>query len=320
MFQSRVFRAVVLLLFGLLLIGGAWPYVFAKTEQISITDTVRAERFAGEDFVKLSDGYTHYIWSGPETGRVVVFVHGFSSPCFIWQKQADALAAAGYRVLRFDLYGRGHSDRPNVDFDAELYHRQLVELLDSQKVTGPIDIVGLSMGGPITLRFVDREPERVRSFGLIAPAGFGANLPAAVNLLRVPGLADWIIQAFGDRIILGSVETMASDNPAVIQEIHEQYVDQLQYAGYKRALLSTLRHHPMLGLGDLYERVGKSGKPGILFWGDADRVVPYENSEKVRAAIPGIEFHTIKHGSHTPNYEKPGEVNPALLAFLSKQS
>lgn len=318
MLRSRVFQAVALLLLGVLIVGGAWPYVFASTEQIEITDAVRAEQFKGETFAKLSDGYTRYVWSGPENGPVVVLVHGFSSPCFIWSKQAEALAAEGYRVLRYDLFGRGHSDRPAGPYDAELYHRQLVELLDSQGITQPVDIVGLSMGGPITLRFVDREPQRVRRFGLVAPAGFGANLPAAANLLRVPGLAEWVIQAFGDRIILNSVGTMASDNAAVIEEIHTQYVDQLQYAGYKRALLSTLRNHQMLGLGDLFERVGKSGKAGILFWGDNDRVVPYENSEKVRAAIPGIEFHTIKGGSHTPNYENPGEVNPALLAFLKR--
>ncbi len=318
MFRNRVFQAVGLGLLGLLVIAGAWPYVFASTEQIVINEQVRSERFAGEQFAKLSDGYTHYIWNGPESGTVLVLVHGFSSPCFIWAKQAEALAAEGFRVLRYDLFGRGHSDRPAGPYDADLYHRQLVELLDSQGIKQPVDIVGLSMGGPITLRFVDREPGRVRRFGLVAPAGFGANLPAVANLLRIPGLAEWVIQAFGDRIILNSVGTMASDNAQVIQEIHDQYVDQLQYEGYKRALLSTLRHHPMLGLDDLYGRVGKSGKPGILFWGDNDRVVPYVNSEKVRAAIPDIEFHTIKGGSHTPNYENPDAVNPALIAFLKR--
>jgi alpha-beta hydrolase superfamily lysophospholipase len=112
--------------------------VFAKTERIAITDAVRADAFKGESFAKLSDGYTHYVWNGPEAGPVLVFVHGFSSPCFIWEKQAEFFAAQGYRVLRYDLFGRGHSDRPNVDYDADLYHRQLVELLDSQQVTGPV--------------------------------------------------------------------------------------------------------------------------------------------------------------------------------------
>ena len=318
MFSKRRFQAAGLLALGLLALAAAWPYVFAKSERIVITDAVRAEAFKDDTFAKLTDGYTRYIWNGPEAGPVLVFVHGFSSPCFIWEKQAEYFAAQGYRVLRYDLFGRGHSDRPYVDYDADLYHRQLVELLDSQHVTGPVDIVGLSMGGPITMRFVDREPARVRKYGLVAPAGFGASLPPTVHLMRVPGLAEWVMQAFGDKIILGSVTGMAAESPQVVAIMTEHYVDQLQYSGYKRALLSTLRKHAMLGLDDLYTRVGKGGKPGVLFWGDADRVVPYENAAKVRAAIPTIEFHTIPGGSHTPNYETPDAVNGLLLLFLKQ--
>lgn len=313
--RKRFIRAFGLLLLGMLCLGIAWPYVFASTERIVIDETVRAEQFAGENFVKLSDGYTRFAWAGPEDGRVVVFVHGFSSPSFIWERQAEALASAGFRVLRYDLFGRGHSDRPDSDYDAELYHRQLVELLDSQGVTGPIDIVGLSMGGPITLRFVDREPDRVRSFGLIAPAGYGANVPAVANILRVPLLSNWILQAFGDRIILGSIgKAMNGEQDA--NALRAVYADQLRYHGYKRAIHRTLLNHQLLGLNDLFERVGRLEKPSILFWGDNDLVVPYENAEQVQKAIPSIEFHTIPGGSHTPNFESPDQVNGPLIAFL----
>lgn len=303
------------MLLGTACIGMAWPFVFQRSELVGIDDEVRASAFAGETFVRLSDGFTRYEWSGPEDGEVVVLVHGFSSPCFIWQRQASALAQAGYRVLRYDLFGRGHSDRPDATYDAELYHRQLAELLDALKVEEPINIVGLSMGGPITLRFVEREPERVRRFGLIAPAGFGANLPAAGQLLRVPGLAEWIMHAFGDQIILGSIEKAVA-RPDTVAVLYEVYEDQLKYFGYKRALLRTLRNHHLTGLDELFRAVGKIQKPSILFWGEDDQVVPFENAVRVRECIPGIEFHVIPKGSHTPNYENPDEVNGPLLAFL----
>ena len=313
-------KAIVPTLAVLALMLITWPYTLKNTERIPLNDAARAAfKEQGETFVQLSDGWTHYRWNGPLDGSVVVFVHGFSSPMFIWEQQAQALGAAGYRVLRYDLFGRGYSDRPDTAYDADLYDRQLTELLDALHVEGPIDIVGLSMGGPITLRFVDRRPERVRRFGLVAPAGFGANIPAPAQLLRIPGFNDWLMRAIGDRIVLGSIETMASDDPAVTAEFRRQYIEQLRYSGYKRALLSTLLHHDMLNQGPLYERVGALGKPCILFWGDDDKVVPYANSTRVREAIPHIEFHTIPGGSHTPNFERPEIVNPALIAFLQQE-
>ncbi|MBI1320305.1 MAG: alpha/beta fold hydrolase [Candidatus Hydrogenedens sp.] len=314
--KPRTIGLTIAVLLGIVI---TWPFVMAKTERIPLDDAARAAmKDAGETFVQLSDGWTHYRWNGPAEGPIVVFVHGFSSPMFIWENQAQALGAAGFRVLRYDLFGRGHSDRPEVNYDGDLYDRQLTELLDALKVEGPVDVVGLSMGGPITVRFVDRHPERVRRYGLIAPAGFGANVPAVAQLLRVPGFNTWMMRALGDAIVLGSIEKMASNDPQITAEFRRQYMDQLQYEGYKRALLSTLLHHPMLGLGDMYERVGKQGKPCILFWGDADKIVPFANSDQVRSAMPQIEFHRVPEGSHTANFERPELVNPPLIAFLKQ--
>ena len=127
------------------------------------------------------------------------------------------------------------------------------------------------------------------------------------------------MQALGDRIILKHVVDMSVKKPEMGAIMLEHYQEQLRYRGIKRALLSTLLNHDMLNLGDLYERVGKTGKPGILFWGDADSVVPFENSTKVQAAIPSIEFHRIPNGSHTPNFEMPELVNPPLIEFLQRE-
>src|SRR5258706_14523512 len=67
-------------------------------------------------FVALGDGMTHYDVSGPDSGQRVVLVHGFSTPYYIWDSTVAALAAAGFRVARYDEFGRGYSDRPVVDY------------------------------------------------------------------------------------------------------------------------------------------------------------------------------------------------------------
>src|SRR5215813_9617396 len=98
-------------------------YVYADPEHLELDAATRG-RLPGR-FAKLSDGYTHYELGGPAEGRVVVLAAGFSVPYYIWDPTFAALTAGGFRVLRYDYYGRGYSDRPTIPFDDEMYVRQL---------------------------------------------------------------------------------------------------------------------------------------------------------------------------------------------------
>src|SRR4051812_915536 len=120
-----------------------FAYYRAKNpERLTLDDAARRE--APGKFIRLTDGITHYQIDGPDTGRVVVLAHGFSVPYYIWDSTAAALAGAGYRVIRYDSYGRGWSDRPDVPYNDKLYERQVSDLLDSLHVTGKVDFGGVS--------------------------------------------------------------------------------------------------------------------------------------------------------------------------------
>jgi pimeloyl-ACP methyl ester carboxylesterase len=93
---------------------------------------------------------------------------------------------------------------------------------------------------------------------------------------------------------------------------------QLQYAGLQQAVLSTLRHMDMNGLSETYQRVGRQQKPVLLLWGDKDQVLPFANSEKVKQAIPHLEFHEIAGAGHNLGYEFSDTANPLLLDFLAQ--
>ena len=80
-------------------------------------------------FVELSDGLTHYEWHGPRTDRVLVLVHGLSSPSWVFAGLIRGFLMMGYHVLSYDLYGRGYSDRSNADQDLAFHVRQLDELI-----------------------------------------------------------------------------------------------------------------------------------------------------------------------------------------------
>ena len=142
-----------------------FPYL---NETKDLDETAR--RQADGSFISLTDGITHYELDGPENGRLVVLVHGFSTPYFIFDTTFEFLVNSGFRVLRYDLIGRGYSDRPRVDYNIQLFVRQLKDLLDALGLK-QVNLVGLSMGGPITTSFVSEYPEYVSRQVLIDPAG-----------------------------------------------------------------------------------------------------------------------------------------------------
>src|SRR5579871_77548 len=150
-----------------LAIGGLTGFEMLRNPERHTIDAA-ARRSAPGKFVRLTDGMTHYDVTGPDSGRTIVLVHGFSVPYYIWDSTAAGLAAAGNRVIRYDEYGRGWSDRPALPYDANLYDRQLRELLDALH-TPRVDLAGVSMGGWVTATFASRHPDRIRTLILIDP-------------------------------------------------------------------------------------------------------------------------------------------------------
>src|SRR5215211_8356132 len=105
---------------------------------------------ASGSFIQLSDGFTHYELSNAEAEETVVLVHGFSVPYFIYDPTFAFLTQSGFRVLRYDLFGRGFSDRPDTRYNIDLFVKQLADLLNALRFTRPVTLIGLSTGGPIT--------------------------------------------------------------------------------------------------------------------------------------------------------------------------
>ena len=93
-----------------------------------------AREHAPGAFIQLSRGITHYEISGPEDAQTVILVHGFSVPAYIWEPTFQMLSQAGYRVLRYDLYGRGYSDRPDTTYNSQLFGKQLSDLIEQLQI------------------------------------------------------------------------------------------------------------------------------------------------------------------------------------------
>ncbi len=289
-----------------------WDFVY-RGETDCLDETSRME--LGGAYSRLSDGYTHYEMGGPRDGRAVVLIHGFSAAYFIWDPTYAALSTAGLRVLRYDLFGRGYSDRPRLPNKLELFIRQLRELLDSLSIA-QVDLVGLSMGGPIAAGFAMQYPQQARRVVLIDPVGPDpVPLKAIHRLALLPGIAELLLGLSGSG---GVARGVATDffGPAPTNELEEASLRQMRFKGFKRSLLSSVRNGMIGGFAQVYERLGKEGKPVLLIWGTLDRAVPSQQSTRLRALVPQAEFHSIVGCGHTPHYEKPSVINPILLEFL----
>jgi pimeloyl-ACP methyl ester carboxylesterase len=286
-----------------------------RGETRSITPDERA-RLSGE-FIELVDGVTHYELGGPMDGPVVVMVHGFAVPMFILDSTYQALTQAGFRVLRYDLFGRGFSDRPFVDYDLEFFLRQLADLLDRLKIDQAVNLLGLSMGGMVSAAFADQYPGRVAKLVLIDPAGFPLRFSPLIKLLMLPGVGEILFSLVGEgNLENGILSSMY--HPDHIREFKQRLKPQMKFKGYKRALLSTVRAG-FIDCGiETYKRVGRSGLPVLLIWGEEDTTVPFKHSRTLMELIPQIEFHPIPGAGHIPHYEKAETVNPILIDFLER--
>lgn len=291
----------------------SFPYL---TETEELTDTVRA--IAGGSFIQLSDGFCHYDFYKSEGSQSVVLIHGFSVPYYIWDPTFNCLAESGFQVLRYDLFGRGYSDRPNAVYNIHLFVRQLKELLDALELKNPVHLVGLSMGGPISASCMDRFPERIRSLTLIDPAGARpVRQSLALKAVKIPILPELIFGLFGGEHLARSI---ASDffTSDLIDQFQKKYRIQMRYKGFLRAILSTIRNGMLDSFHETYRRVGELKKPTLLFWGKNDTTVPFAESRNLMTAIPHTEFHPIENCGHIPHFEQPARVNPLLLQFLSR--
>ena len=287
-----------------------------RDEQQELNDQTR--KSVDGSFIRLPNGITHYELGGNESGDLVVLVHGFSVPYFIYDPTFEFLTSTGFRVLRYDLFGRGFSDRPHVDYDLALFVGQLADLLDAFRFTRPVNLIGLSMGGLVASAFTTQHPERVNKLVLIDPAGAKPiALTPALKAAKIPFVAEAVLSVVGSEAL---IQNTAKDffDPTLVEHFISKYRVQMHYKGFRRAILSSIRHGMLDGFIPVYQSLGKMDKQILLFWGRKDVTVPFEHSQILCEAMPGIQFHVIENCGHIPHYERPEIVNPILLEFLKQ--
>jgi pimeloyl-ACP methyl ester carboxylesterase len=289
-------------------------YASANIEKKDLDDAARAQQ--GGSYIKLPDGTTHYELTGPEAGQVVVLMHGFSIPMYVWDAQVEPLTKAGFRVLRYDMFGKGYSDRPAVNYDQALYRRQLINLLDSLKIQGPVDLVGLSVGGGLAVDFTANYPDRVNKLILIDPViASSAKYDSLMKLLGPPVMGEFLMRMVTTGILADRAADLMKKSPKAA-EYDNLFRDQTHFKGFEQATLSMIRGDAIKDYRADYLTVGKQSRPIMLIWGVLDEDVTPSMVEEIRKSVPGLKFEQLDGIGHDPQVEVPDRVNSLIIDFL----
>ena len=302
-----------LILFSLLVIViliGAYFYIsFISNNPERKTMNAEARKNATGQFIQLSDGITHYESGGSDGAKTVILVHGFSVPYYIWDGLYDSLVNQGFHVVRYDEFGRGFSDRPDVVYDQQLYRQQLHDLISSLKLKTPVSLICVSFGGAVATDFAVHYPELIDKMILVDP----------VYRFNKPKDAEFVTNY---KMALGH-ETQASGQlddlkyPERFPSWVEQYKPQMQYKGFRHALLSTRYHYPGDSIISNYHSLGRLHKKILLIWGKEDQTVPFQYSDSIRQIID-VDFFAVDDARHLPYLEKPLLVNQKIISFLKE--
>jgi pimeloyl-ACP methyl ester carboxylesterase len=233
-----------------------------------------ARRNAPGEFATLSQGVTHYEWLGPLRGPVAVCVHGQTTPSFVWHGLARGLVEMGYRVLVYDIYGRGYSDRPKGLQDQAFFQRQLDDLLKDQQVGDDFTLLGYSMGGAIVTAYTAAHPDRVRQMVLLAPGGVAIKLGLLTRIMiKTPLIGDWLILALFPRQHQKSTEAERKLHSSV-ENIVDLQQRELQFKGFTPAVLSSLRGLLSGPLQAEHRAIHTAGVPVLAIWARDDALIP----------------------------------------------
>jgi len=241
-------------------------------------------------------------------GDVVLLIHGYGGDRNSWLFLQEPLAAR-YRVYALDLPGHGTSAKDVGDGSIGVLADAVVAVLDAVGA-GQAHLVGHSLGGAVALAVTARDPGRIASLTLIAPAGFGSEINA--GYLR--GFAD----AQTRRELKPVLGQLFADEDLVTRQVVDDVLAYKRLDGVDEAL------HTLLGallVGDAQRAnsaasvaaIGES-VPMTVVWGSADRIIPATQAESVDRAVRRL----IDGAGHMPHMERPAEVQAAIEETIAR--
>ena len=240
-------------------------------------------------------------------GESVVFLHGFGLDCRMWDAQFKAFQSA-FRVIRYDLRGFGRSSLPT---QTRYAHEDDLNALLSRLDAIPAHVVGLSMGGRMSLRFAAAYPQSVRSL-VLADSALDGQTWSADWQTRWNGMCQ---AAKGGRLsdakrqwLEHPIFDSARRNPSCASLLARLIED---YSGWHWCNSDTAQ----VPSPALAERLTDIRLPTLVITGEHDIADFQSVASTLAQKLPRARRSTIKGSGHMVNIEAPGEFNATLLSF-----
>lgn len=270
---------------------------------------------------------------GRDSDPAVLLIMGFGGQLTLWQTSfCEALAAKGFRVIRFDNRDVGKSTHlldagvpdigalmaalatgapVNAPYTLDDMAADAAGLLDVLGIK-QAHIVGASMGGMIAQLVAINHPEKTKSLTSVmsttARPGLPAGTPEAMGALMAPpassGREDRIAASLRTWKALGSPGFPATE--AELRKNAERDADRVPYepTGVARQMAAIVAAPPR------HEKLGAVKVPTLVLHGKDDPIIPYPCGEDTAKSVPGAELIIVPGMAHdftellTPVYLK----------------
>lgn len=253
-------------------------------------------------------GYDEY---GTSDGKPIIFIHGFPFNRSMWEPQVKALPK-GFRAITVDIRGHGESEVGDGQYSIEFFVDDLIALLDHLKIDKAI-LCGLSMGGYIALRTIERHPERVRALVLSdTRSEADSNEGKIKRATSIKSVKTDGVKQFADTFVKAVFAAHTFEHaPHVIENIRKiiESTSPLSISGTLLALAART---------DTTSYLQSIKVPTLILVGEHDILTPPSASEAMHQKISHSTFYIIPNAAHMSNLENPDFFNEKLFAFLSE--
>lgn len=280
-------------------------------------------------FVHASDVDLYIQEWGSKSGPVILLVHAAGGWSGVWQGTAQALSAAGYRVVAVDMPPLGYSERPaTLAYSRVDQARRLIATLDALGVQRAI-LLGHSFGGRAVAEAALRWPERVAGL-ILVDAALGLDAPpqpqSIISRVLAWSPARKLIAAatLSNPLFTKTLLKMFVANPESVTPYWVTvYQQPLNVSGtYSAAAdwLPELLDEPNNdSLSSHSASFAKLAAPTLVLWGGKDTVTPLEQGKLIAQSISGARLVVLPGVGHLPPIEAEKAFNDTVLDFLRSQ-
>ena len=241
---------------------------------------------SGYEEVRLSDGITSYKDIGDKNNKVIVLVHGATFGSLAYEEYVNVFIKNNYRVITYDQYGRGYSDRINSNVSIELMERQLKELIEHCKVEDVI-LYGVSFGAAVVAKYSANNPENISFIGYQVPLINSANIPL-LSIVKIPLYGDLLIRGF---LVPGVLKRIEEYEDLMSKKLLDHYIGQFEVKGTENFFKQFFLGNAMGNRLNDHNIIGTYSIPSYFAYAEDDLEI---DSKLVEEAIKSYNNPIVK--------------------------